>query len=1004
MEEPSPAPPEPTAGDRPSGKKRSRTRWGPDKDGPAGAAQPSGQQPPTDGGPPAAPPQEGALASPGGSTAEDAARRRKRTRWGPGEGGTAEQGPEVDERRHCQMAEGGRIIIHSWCPSSGRMGTNQGSQRMQEAGAESDAQPSGEHSRLSAEDLCTLYVGNISASVTEEGLTSLFSSVVPSSLESCTLAVDPAPPYHHRGYAIVRVRDEAGAQRCQTLLNDYPLGGQNLVVRPKGSMALPGTAEMPAASQHQQQQQGTAAAAAAWGQQTSSYPPHHSSQLGSAAPAAGAAAAPGYDYYSAGYPGAGAGYDAYTAAYYAGAAGPYPGGYGGSAAYGSSGGASGANATPMMAVAAPGTPVAPGERPPGTEHDPAYEYAYPAPNIAVVVPPGPGEEVASAGEGAKEAAAAALQGMAQLAAAVKAAVERREEEELLPPGVEAREEFAAGQANPPHLFPLAGALQQQGDAAAAQDQWGAYGGYDAAAAYAAAGYDAYGGYYDAATGVYYDYSQQQGYGGAGEAAQQGGQQAAKPNLEPPRIKPRVPRSRQRKAAAAAAGEAIAVPLPADWEEKQKAKKMEEAAAKMAAAAAAKADGAGKDTGAVGKGLPGALGQQQQPRAGVAAGAAKLPPRPRSPLPMRGSPPRFGARGRSRSPSRSPLRYSRSPSPRRPFSSRSPSLLRGVRGRSFSRSPPPHRRYPTSRSPSPYGPSPRYAHSRSPSPSARGGFRGRRSPPLPSMAAGRGRGRGFARGRGGYGPPRVRSPGSPLDRTRRYDSRSPPPHRYSPSPPGRGRSRSPSYGAYPPARRPGAYAPGSGSPSPSPRGRYSRSPLGARQRYELPPQRASPPRSPASSAEEGELEEGELDVDPREARKLLRAQERRPSPPPPRRGPYGHDERGGFREGYGGGGGPGPGGRGRPPPPPDGGRGRGGVRGLPPHDYAGEFDFVSGQPVPMPMPLQAAAVPVMGPAGLVMGMLPLGMAGMMGRGMVMGMPPGGFPGRGGFGRGGRGGRF
>ena len=67
-------------------------------------------------------------------------------------------------------------------------------------------------------------------SLAEEGLTSLFSSVVPTSLESCTLAVDPAAPYHHRGYAIVRVRDEAGAQRCQKLLNDYPVGRLVLVL------------------------------------------------------------------------------------------------------------------------------------------------------------------------------------------------------------------------------------------------------------------------------------------------------------------------------------------------------------------------------------------------------------------------------------------------------------------------------------------------------------------------------------------------------------------------------------------------------------------------------------------------------------------------------------------------------------------------------------------------------------------------------------------------------
>ncbi len=147
---------------------------------------------------------------------------------------------------------------------------------------------------------------------------------------------------------------------------------------------------------------------------------------------------------------------------------------------------------------------------------------------------------------------------------------------------------------------------------------------------------------------------------------------------------------------------------------------------------------------------------------------------------------------------------------------------------------------------------------------------------------------------------------------------------------------------------------------------------------------------------GELEEGELEVDPREARKLLhqqQQQQRRPSPLPRRR----YDDQGGYRDSFRGGRGPGDRGRPPPPPPPFAGRGgRGGRGGGPPHDfdYAGDFDFVSGQPAPL------QALPLMG-GGMMMGMLPLGA--MMAPGMLLGLPPPGA-GRGGFGRGGGGGRF
>lgn len=123
---------------------------------------------------------------------------------------------------------------------------------------------------------------------------------------------------------------------------------------------------------------------------------------------------------------------------------------------------------------------------------------------------------------------------------------------------------------------------------------------------------------------------------------------------------------------------------------------------------------------------------------------------------------------------------------------------------------------------------------------------------------------------------------------------------------------------------------------------------------------------------GELEEGELELDPREARRVQQQQQQlsRRQPPPPPRG-YSGSGRGGF------------GGRGPPPPPPQrqypGGRqGRGGA------DYAGELDLVSGQPVPLQMPL-----------------MPLG---AMGMGMIPGMGMVLLPGAGRGALGGRGARF
>ncbi len=69
MEEPSPR--DANAADRPSGKKRSRTRWGPNKDGHAAQHEP--EQP----GEPAP--------LPSGKDQEDASKRRKKSRWGPGD-------------------------------------------------------------------------------------------------------------------------------------------------------------------------------------------------------------------------------------------------------------------------------------------------------------------------------------------------------------------------------------------------------------------------------------------------------------------------------------------------------------------------------------------------------------------------------------------------------------------------------------------------------------------------------------------------------------------------------------------------------------------------------------------------------------------------------------------------------------------------------------------------------------------------------------------------------
>lgn len=303
-----------------------------------------------------------------------------------------------------------------------------------------------------SESPCSLYVGNVAPHITEEALSALFGSVVGQSLERCWLSPDPATPFQHRGHGLVRVKDGEAADRATQLLHDYPLGGQKLIVRPRGSMDV----QMPPSAQSDH---GPSAAFQSWPAMSQPQPP-------SGLAGGGDGAAAGYNYFATGY-------DSY-AAYYAAAAAAaaaYPGG-----AYPGYG----------AAPAAPTTPAPPSDRPPGTEDDPAYDYAYPAPNAPEATPAGPEAGMPAHG------AAGGLPGVAHLAAAVKAEVERREEEGLLPPGVDHPEEHAAGQRHPQHLFGAPAAEQPDASAVA---QHAAYAGYDPSGY---AGYEQYGAYYDPA--------------------------------------------------------------------------------------------------------------------------------------------------------------------------------------------------------------------------------------------------------------------------------------------------------------------------------------------------------------------------------------------------------------------------------------------------------------------------------------------------------------------------
>lgn len=78
----------------------------------------------------------------------------------------------------------------------------------------------------------------------EEALAALFGSVVGSGgLLECRLAPDPATPFGHGGYGLLRVRDEAAAARAVKLLHDYPVswggGGGGQCARGPGVLLCP---------------------------------------------------------------------------------------------------------------------------------------------------------------------------------------------------------------------------------------------------------------------------------------------------------------------------------------------------------------------------------------------------------------------------------------------------------------------------------------------------------------------------------------------------------------------------------------------------------------------------------------------------------------------------------------------------------------------------------------------------------------------------------------------